>query len=258
MTDSLPDIDRAAERSAAAVNEFGPLLPAFYLHQLESDEQGPLPAFLALLLAPLHAQARAMTDHYQPVLQQTRHARSSFANFQHSEVLADLAEAGLRLVSTRQWERLNSLFSDVTGSWQGAVALLVCLFPGKSVSLVEGVAVERYLPSQQMTGLAGTNALGAHSVLGYKLEDRMNGCRFLLATFSAQDLQEYASDDYLALVQTLLKRYVGQPLAIELVFRLASDAQKSTGLAEPGQAILGVKTWLAATELQEKEIVIAL
>ena len=257
MTDILAT-GAAAERSSVASATFGPLLPAFYAPLVESDEQGPLPALLALLLAPLHAQAEAMTDHYQPVLQQTRHARSSFTNFQQSEVLADLAEAGQRVLSASQWARLNRLFDEVTGSWQGAIALLVCLFPGKSISLHEGVAVERYLPSRQMTGLGGANALGAHSVLGYKLQDRMNGCRFSLATFNAEDVQNYANDDYLALSQTLLKRYVGQPLAIELVLQLGADAQKNTALGEPMQAILGVKTWLAATELQEKEIVIAL
>jgi len=250
--------DLAAERSAAAITTFGPLLPGFYTSLVESDEQGPVPALLALLLTPLQEQAVAMTDHYQPVLQQTRHARNSFANFQYSKVLADLAESSRRVLSASQWYRLTQLFSDATGSWQGALAVLACLFPGKSVSLIEGVVLERYLPSGQMTGLGGSNALGAHSVLGYKLQDRMNGCRFSLATFTAEDVQTYANDDYLALTQTLLKRYVGQPLAIDLVLHLAADAQKNTALGEPMQAILGVKTWLAAAELQEKEIVIAL
>ncbi|WP_320823728.1 type VI secretion system baseplate subunit TssG [Reinekea sp.] len=248
----------AAERSSVASATFGPLLPAFYAPQVEFDEQGPLPALLALLLAPLQGQAEAMADHYQPVLQQTRHARSSFTNFQRSDVLADLTETGQRVLSASQWSRLNRLFGDVTGSWQGAIALLACLFPGKLISLQEGVVVERYLPSAQMTGLGGANALGAYSVLGYKLQDRMNGCRFRLATFNAQDVQDYASDDYLALTRILLQRYVGQPLAIELVLQLTADAQKNTALGEPMQAILGVKTWLAAAELQEKEIVIAL
>jgi len=258
ITDTPLQADALIQRSASASAEFGPLLPGFYGAAVESDEQGPIPALLALLLMPLQAQAVAMSDHYQPVLQQARHGRNSFASFLHSDVLADLPEPSRGLLSASQWLQVKRLFGDATGSWQGALALLACLFPGKTIKLIEGVVLERYLPSQQMTGLLGGSALGGDSVLGYKLQDRMNGCRFTLATFSAEDLQRYTHDDYLTLTRILLKRYIGQPLAIKLHLHLARDAQKNTALGEPMKAMLGVKTWLAAAEQHDKEIVIEL
>jgi len=124
--------------------------------------------------------------------------------------------------------------------------------------LEEGRVVQRFLPSQNMTGLEGKNALGANSVLGHKLEDRMNRCRFYVAVLNNDELNLQGTDQYVGLVARLLKQFVQQSLEIELVLVLATQTQKNTPLGAEQQAVLGVKTWLSAASGQEKELVFKL
>jgi len=245
----------STNRSDSQVNELSALLPRFYQDALADDEHSSANELIAILHHAIADLADAIALNHKPVMRYMSSGDTGINNYQAPNLLSEIDRT---LLTSTQFAAIEDVFAQADRSWLGAIRIVEILFPGKKVRLEEGRVVQRFLPSQNMTGLEGKNALGANSVLGHKLEDRMNRCRFYVAVLNNDELNLQGTDQYVGLVARLLKQFVQQSLEIELVLVLATQTQKNTPLGAEQQAVLGVKTWLSAASGQEKELVFKL
>jgi len=233
-------------------------LPAFYRDALDEDDNSALREFVNVLQMSLTSLNETIKDTGKPVLRAIKTGQSGFEHYTVSDVVSPELKAQFFKLGALQQLQIGRVFATGKNSWLGAKRIVEILYPKKQVRLEEGRVVKRFLPTNNMTGLQGSNALGTNSVLGYKLEDRMNRCRFYVSSLNNTELKKFGSDRYVQLVGGLLKQYVEQPIEMELVLVLAAQTQKTTALGQANQAILGAKTWLSAAIGQEKELVFKL
>lgn len=226
-------------------------LPEYYQEMLSGDDGDAALAFVRVIESAVSSMNAPVQYSLKPV---ERFVQTGQSGFESYFSFAHWTKENAPLITASQRQALNDLFAQSISNWQGAQLLLETLFPNKKVVLTEGRHVKRYLPSQQMTALKGDNSLGHNSVLGHKLEDRMNRCRFTVSVLSNEDLDHYGQDAFVSFVGSVLKAYVKQPLEIELVYVLSAQTQKSVALGVANQAVLGAKTWLSAAVGQEKEL----
>jgi predicted component of type VI protein secretion system len=233
-------------------------LPGFYGDDVENDESGLIQKLMSLLAAGISQNDARVFLKNKPVVSAFETGSNGFGNYLPDMLPQDLKEQSKRHLPLRSLAKIQYLLQYQSPAWPGAVQIIQMFFPEKTIDIEEGVFTQRVLPVERMSQLRGQTELGETSVLGFRLDDYMNRCRFKITRLNSEEAREFLGDSRLALLDKVLTIYLKQNLDVELLVELAEDVQQKTALGDPGQALLGKKTWLSTTVDSVKEITIRL
>lgn len=233
-------------------------LPGFYRDDVENDESGLIQNLLSLLAGGLTQFDNAVSSRNKPVMRAVENGSSGFENYFPDILPSEVSNKCKNILSDQALSKIQYLLQYQSPAWPGALQLVQYFFPDKVITLEESVFTQRVLPAARMSQLKGNTELGETSVLGFRLDDYMNRCRFNIKTLSSIEAKSYLADSRMDLLRSILRIYLKQNLDVELQVSLGVDVEQKTALGEPGQALLGKKTWLSVTTGMAKEITIRL